>query len=179
MAFTTPPVQTPRMRPTASWFNTYIRANFNAVGNHLTASTFTPNPTGATIATNWGSGDTRVGEYFKTAGILFLWFYCQMGTSGTYAGTGVWQMELPGSISLDDTVMDLGYNNIIGGGYMYDSSTSDRYLLRMFPGATATFIRFRYDGGPAGATGVVNSTGPIPWNTSDVLAGYLRARVDL
>lgn len=164
MAWTTPKTYSTNAVLTASDMNTYQRDNFDALApDGVTVQTFTPTLGASTTAPTLGTGSTATGVAYRVGKLAVVNIGISFGTAGTNAGSGQYQVSispLGAGFNFNSNLTSTPY--AVGSGRLYDSSAATNYNVTVVT-QSATQVRFRYEG----SDGVVDSTGPFAWSTSD------------
>lgn len=123
-------------------------------------SAWTPALTATSVNPTLGSGSSAAGRYLQTGKHVVAQGAVQFGAGGgAAAGTGSYNLSLPVNARTPVTLD----GNLIGHGYIFDSSTSTiRQIMLVYSAAGTVGIRM-YDGT------VVTNAAPWTWAASDAL----------
>ena len=120
---------------------------------------WTPALTADSVNPSMGSGNTAAGRYLAIGKHVHAHGAVQFGSSGVSAGTGNYLISLPVNARTPSS-LDA---NLVGHGYIFDSSTSTlRQVFVVYASASTASIRM-YDGTRIAATA------PWTWAASDAL----------
>jgi len=123
-------------------------------------SGWTPALTATTTSPTLGTGSSAQGRYFQNGKHVVAYGSINFGTSGTAAGTGDYQISLP--VTARTRVNN--DMNMIGQGYLFDSSASAlRPCIFIYVDTGKVGIRLTTDGS------LVTAAAPWAWAASDVL----------
>jgi len=155
---------------TAADLNTYLRDNLNCVGGHLAWSTWKPalsitSGTTAPSLGNAGAAPVQSGTWMRVgttvSGLVHGSCQIRFGTSGTAAGTGIYTVSLPLTMSSSDAARQ----QVVGGGAIYDKSGADTHHVILVQHSSAV-CKMKYTCTGAAETWVTGAA-PFVWASSD------------
>jgi hypothetical protein len=155
---------------TAAGMNTYLRDNLKCVGDHLTWSTWAPalaitSGTTAPNLGNAGANPIRSGSWMRlgttVSGLVHASCQVRFGTSGIAAGTGIYTISLPVTMSSSDTARQ----QVLGGGAIYDASGADTHHVIAVQHSSAV-CKLKYTSTASTENWVTNAA-PFTWASSD------------
>ena len=146
MAFTTPPTATGATVPDATWFNTYIRDNFKALGDAW--ASYTPTLGGWTL----GNG-TLVGKYMQANKLVIGRIEYTVGSLDTKSGTLTFATPVTPNLINGATC---------GRAGLFDTSAANRAFRHVFWGSAANAFFATSE-----ADVRITPTTPWTWATGD------------
>lgn len=132
-------------------------------GRWGTWATYTPTLTATGTNPTLGTGPTQLGRWTKEGTLATVAIYIALGSSGSAAGTGIYEISLPTECPAEPTWYG-AQEFIAGNGISIDDSTGTRYAVAVSV-VGANTIRIESDG----LTGPVTDSNLIAWGDSDIV----------
>jgi hypothetical protein len=130
--------------------------------------TWTPTLTGSTTNPTMGTGAVIDGDVHWNGRLYTARFNITFGSSGSAAGTGTYQIDLPAALTLDAS---WAANVEIGGAELNDGGTAYSVSLRS---STATRLIARFRGDAAHGNSAWSTT-TVPMGNNDFIRGAFTA----
>lgn len=165
MSWTTPATVVVGQLMTAAFWNAQVQANLSAITpGGIALTTYSPALTSSGTTPTLGTGSTITGRYVQIGQLVFVQAVVTFGTSGVGAGTGVYYVSTPTTMSTAQSTQPFT-STPLGPAQLWQNSTST--IKKSQVGIqSSTAFRLFVDGAGGSAYAVSNAA-PWTWAASD------------